>query len=139
MITADSVVHDSPLNFSVEDDYPIRIACTNGFLDIVKYLIDTKKVNFQAENNEGFRLACENGHLEVAKWLYYNGTRLNAPMANRIYAYDDYAFRKAFKNGHYNIVNWLKSIANGGIRESYLEISQSLYNNDVKKNNNKLS
>jgi hypothetical protein len=116
----------SPLNFQVEDEYPIRVACTNGHQDVVAFLILQGKVNFQAENNEGFRQACENGHLALVQWLYNHGPKVGAPMTNRIYAYDDYAFRKACRNDHLAVAQWLQAKAKGGIREGYVLAAELL-------------
>jgi ankyrin repeat protein len=51
---------------------PIHYACSNGHLEVVKWLAARDGVSLTAEDNDGWQpihYACSNGHLEVVKWL----------------------------------------------------------------------
>ena len=48
---------------------PIRTACINGHLHIVKYLIEVEGVPFFLEKNLLLTLAIENKHHEIVRYL----------------------------------------------------------------------
>ena len=75
-------------------------ASTNGYIDIVKKIID-KKIYFDIhfQNDIVLRKAAENGHIKMVRLLVEQGAD--------IHSVDDYALRWASDNGHYEIVNFL--------------------------------
>lgn len=44
-------------------------ACKNGFTEIVRLLIEDRRVNFAAEDNKPIKVASHSGHLEIVKLL----------------------------------------------------------------------
>ena len=51
---------------------PLHLACSNGFIEIVKYLVEEKKAkkNVEAKNgNRPIHVACQMEHLHVVKYL----------------------------------------------------------------------
>ena len=58
---------------AVEDNEAIRMAATNGHLDVVKYLIEkvdeTYGVDPAAMDNEAIRCAASNGHVDTVSCL----------------------------------------------------------------------
>lgn len=55
---------------------PLYLACQQGHLDLVKYLVNEKSVDPLHELNDGirshmtpFHVACENGHFAIVKFL----------------------------------------------------------------------
>lgn len=51
------------------DDAPLRSAACNGYLDIVKYLIENADVNIFALNHDTLHWALHNKHLEMIIYL----------------------------------------------------------------------
>lgn len=67
---------DNGANFNIKDGIfkktPLYFAVCNGYLEIVKYLIDEKKADFNVKDNDGrtpLHLAASNGCLEIVKYL----------------------------------------------------------------------
>ena len=51
---------------------PLHLACCNGHLDVVRYLLTSHGANLEATDNNGktpLHLACWNGHLDVVQDL----------------------------------------------------------------------
>ena len=88
-----------------KNDLAFCIACTNGNLDIVKFIADNNAVlGVDANNNEAFRNACRNGHFEIVTWL------VREPRFGYIVNICDKsneAFCMACANGHMRIAMWL--------------------------------
>jgi len=58
------------LDIHYEEDEAFRLACFNGHLDIVKWLLTLEdKPNINAKNDEAFIQSCANGQLDIIKWL----------------------------------------------------------------------
>lgn len=91
-----------PINIHINHDYPFRLSCIGGNLELVKWLYSLleKTENLYDYIRCGFNWACENGHLEVAQYLYYHN-KINIREVN------DYAFTHSCKNGHLDTINWL--------------------------------
>ena len=81
--------------------YPLINASTNGYLNVVKYLVqhgaNTNVVN--ARNDLVLRLAAEKGHLAVVKYLLQNNADIHAD--------EDEALRWAANNEHLDVVKYL--------------------------------
>ncbi len=54
----------------------LRIACLNGYIDIVKILVE-HGANIRDFEDRALRWSCENGHFEVAEFLLDNGSPVN--------------------------------------------------------------
>ncbi|KAJ3318064.1 hypothetical protein HDU76_000945 [Blyttiomyces sp. JEL0837] len=78
----------------------IRMALRNGFLGVVKVLVNVEGVDPGACDNEAFRSACKNGHVGVVNVLLRTGCVDPA-------AGDNEGFREACKNGHEEVVKVL--------------------------------
>ena len=87
-------------------------ACSNGHLEIVKYLLTDpilkEYADVRACESYGFRLACENGHLEIVKYL------LTDPSLKEyadVHALNDYGFkwacRASCENNRLDVIKWL--------------------------------
>jgi ankyrin repeat protein len=88
------------VNIHAEDEYALRWASTDGFIDSVKYLI-ANGANLHAKNDEALRRASKYGHREIVKYLIQNGADIHAK--------NDEALKAALKRNHIEIVNYLKN------------------------------
>jgi hypothetical protein len=60
------------IDISFDDNYPIRKASYEGYIDIVKLLINKKnirKINVHAKNHYALKYACNNNHYRIVKLL----------------------------------------------------------------------
>ncbi|KAJ3307059.1 hypothetical protein HDU76_004704 [Blyttiomyces sp. JEL0837] len=73
---------------------------TNGFLGVVKLLVDVKGVDPGVCENEAFRSACRNGHVGIVNLLLQTGRVDTGACCNE-------GFREACKNGHQEVVKLL--------------------------------
>ncbi|CAF0811407.1 unnamed protein product [Brachionus calyciflorus] len=89
------------------------MACRNGHLDVVEYLVDTCQagleqtglVNFEGENIEGappLWCASAAGHLKIVKYLVSKGANVNSTTKS-----NSTALRAACFDGHVEIVKYL--------------------------------
>ena len=79
----------------------LRQAAMNGYLEIVKYLVE-KGPHFRRAQSAPLILAARNGHLNVVKFLVEKGADVHARQGQ--------ALKEASKNGHAEIVRYLLSI-----------------------------
>jgi hypothetical protein len=57
------------VNIHKGDEFPLRLACKNGHLEVVKYLIEEAGADIYGGNQKFLGLASYYGHLEVVKYL----------------------------------------------------------------------
>src|SRR5574343_2070294 len=91
-----------------ELNYKFIIACIDGNLDIVKYLLTSHDLRDHVNNiiiyNYGFMLACTNGHLEIVKYL------LTSPELKEhanIHTSNDEGFKNACISNHIDVIKFL--------------------------------
>jgi len=53
----------------VDKNYPIRVACNNGNVEVVKLLLACPRVNPAAKDNYALKVSIQNGHKEVIQLL----------------------------------------------------------------------
>ncbi len=119
----------------------LGIACTKGYLDIVKLLIFDKKMNVSGTTYY-VNLASEHGHIDIVKLLVENGADITSDATNE-------CLRRASEKGYIEIVKYL--IDNGvdvsikydrslldAILFGHFEIAKLLVENgaDINKNGN---
>ena len=87
-------------NLHADDDYALRFSAGNGYLEIVKYLLEQgANLHLQREDEDALQMAAENGHLEIVKYLLEQGANLHAA--------DNGALRWTARNGHLEVVKHL--------------------------------
>ena len=91
----------SDINYIYEGNYAIDMASANGYIDIVKYLVENKKqfIKYNTKwqcSTHAIDSACENGHLDIIKYL----------CSKKVYGTYE-SFENASSNKHYNVLNWL--------------------------------
>lgn len=96
-----STKHDSISGVKIS---PLYNACSNGKLDVVKYLIDSLGAKFDEDvigpnDHTELYVACENNHYEVVKYLVEKGAKVNC--INNSY------LSIACQNGYIEIVKFL--------------------------------
>ena len=77
------------------EEYGLRIACSYGYYDIVKWLIGQGAYIHEA----GLNAACHNGQLEIVKLLVTSGANIHID--------DDFVLRSAADGGHFDVVKYL--------------------------------
>ena len=88
----------------VEGDTLLHVACQNGHLSIVQYLI-SKKVNIESKDSlDGtpLHIACQNGHLPIVQYLIKKGASIEANDKDQLTP-----LHYACQNGHLSIVQFL--------------------------------
>jgi pheromone shutdown protein TraB len=86
------------------DNYAVRWAAYNGYLNIVVWLHE-HGANITAQNNYAVRWAAQNGHLNIVVWLHEHGADITV-VDNFAVCWDS-AVRWAAGKGHLNIVKYL--------------------------------
>ncbi|KAL4494067.1 hypothetical protein ABPG72_016023 [Tetrahymena utriculariae] len=90
-----------------EEQTPIFYAVTSGNLEVVKFLIEEKKVNHQHkefQDRTPFYLACFLGNMPIIEYLYEKGVNINEPSKLK-----RCALSKACYLGHVEVVKFLVS------------------------------
>jgi ankyrin repeat protein len=88
-------------------DYPIRIACEKGRVEVVRLLLRSRRVNPTANNNLALQCAAENGHIEVVR-LLLNHTKI---------LFDTNSAILAVANGHAEVARLLLYHPNVDLRD----------------------
>jgi ankyrin repeat protein len=89
----------------IEDNNPFNNACYYGYVEVAKWLLHVKPdINISYNIEYAFLSACYNGKLEVAQWLLSINPDIN------ISAKDNHAFRWACANGNLEVAKWLQTL-----------------------------
>lgn len=80
----------------------LSFSSENGYLEIVKLLLEDEQVDPSDDNNYALKLACESGHLEIVR-LLLEDKRVDP--SDSYYSYDSLAI--ASEKGHLDIVELL--------------------------------
>lgn len=95
-------------NMHHNQDEGFRLACANGHLPVVQYLLTSpelkKHADIHAKDDYGLRWACANGHLPVVQYL------LTSPELSEyanIHVFRNSALLLTCTNGHFHIVKYL--------------------------------
>jgi ankyrin repeat protein len=91
----------SKVNIGADGHLAIRLASQRGHSEVVKLLLEDKRVDPSACNNEAIRWASKNGHLEVVKLLLQDG-RVDPSDQNNSDQYS--AIHWASQFGHLEVV-----------------------------------
>ena len=88
-------------NITYNNNYPVRLACENGHLEVVTYLVEECKSNPRSKDDWALCFAIVNGHLGVVKYLVEKcGGRLGME--------DSYwTIRDASINGYFEVIKYL--------------------------------
>ena len=81
-------------------------ACSLGFLEYAKYLVNENDIDIHTSNDYAFRWSCYNGHLEIVQWLVQLGESSGYTKID-IHTSNDYAFILSCARGNVEIVQWL--------------------------------
>lgn len=85
-------------NVNYRKDYAIRSASKNNYFDIVKYLVENG-ADIHTKNDDPLIWASINGNLNMVKFLVNSGSD--------IHTIHDLPIREASKNGHLEVVKYL--------------------------------
>jgi hypothetical protein len=92
---------DLCINIHAYEEYALRWASENGYLEVVKVLLE-KEANVHANNDDAILVASYMGHIEIVKILLANGANIDA-----IDEDGDSVLILACENGNLNIVELL--------------------------------
>ena len=84
----------------VRFNFPLRVACEKGHVELVNVLLRWKNVDPADLNNDAVKKAAEYGHVDCLK-LLLSDPRVNPSVES------NYAIRKASENGHVEVVKLL--------------------------------
>ena len=140
-----NLLNNHNIDVHVDNEDGFRLACYNGHLNVVQYLLKNNfNIDVHAENEDGFRVACGNGHLNVVQYLLENNFNID------VHAENEYGFIWACCYGRLNVVKYLLTkmeLTDKMIKilcinkcEYFDEIKNQIkkYKHDVKLYNNKL-
>ncbi len=80
------------------------VACKDGDLDIIRYLLTSDDLAKNVNINTGFRMACEYGHLPIVKYLLTSKELKNHA---DIHTNDDGAYQWTCRHGDVEVVRYL--------------------------------
>lgn len=94
------LLQKNKIKFYWQNNYALRSACENGYLETIKLLLNEKNVDPSADSNYPVRIASKKGYVKIFE-LLLNDKRVD-PSAN-----NNYAFRFACLYGRLEIVKLL--------------------------------
>lgn len=96
--------------------YILEAVCSEGHLDLLKFLINKYNININTNNTLALRIACKMGNLNIVKYLVEHGADIHAN------------FNSAFRNAvHYNHYDIAKFLTNNGANTSEMYITDYIY------------
>ena len=113
-------------SFPIGNGYAILDASENGYFEIVKLLLNDKRINPAIGYNYAISGSSKNGHIEIVK-LLLNDKRVDPSQGH------SYTIRQAHANGHKNVVEllWKDNRVKNILKNDYIE----LYDEFIKKDN----
>lgn len=96
------------------NDMAFYLGCSNGYIDIAKFLseIDVEnKIDIHFENDLLFLGLCEDNHFEVAKWLYQLCLNNKSYGKIDIREHGNLFFVKCCSRGHLEIAKWIYQLS----------------------------
>jgi ankyrin repeat protein len=72
----DPTGQDREVDPSIRNNLPLRTACTKGYTEIVRLLLNDPRVNPSAANNQALESAVEFGRVEIVRMLMDYGKSL---------------------------------------------------------------
>ncbi|PVZ98947.1 hypothetical protein BB558_005042 [Smittium angustum] len=109
--------NDSPtkkkmkMKMSTDNKYTLQEASSNGYLDIVKSLVENG-ANIHENNEIALKEASENGHLDIVKYLVEKGADIHVDQ--------NWTLGMASKSGYFDVVKYLvEKGANIQARENF--------------------
>lgn len=118
------ILMNNNCSLNSNDNYPIRIACKNGYTKLVKLLLSNKSVSIHAKNDEPIKLACMNGHIDIVKLLILENANIGAKEYNtdcndKTLVGEGFPLRIACKNNHVEIVKILLKDTSGKVNSTH--------------------
>jgi len=99
---------NAEIDISANNEQAFRWACTNGHLEVAKWLWEIKPtIDITADDGYAFRGACTSCHVEVIKWLYKLYSENTNIIITRISMDIILAFMSACRKGHLEILKWI--------------------------------
>jgi hypothetical protein len=93
------------INVSLENEYPFRISCENGHLQMAQWLLNIKPtIQISIFGEYAFTYACQHGHIDIAQWLLEVKPDIEVDYLN--YS----IFINTCKKGQLQVAQWLYSL-----------------------------
>lgn len=102
------LIQSNYVDIHVENDVSLIVACDEGQLDVVKYLLSSSDLkehcDIHINSDAPLRSACVKGHLEIVKYLL---TSSELTEHSNVHSDEDAAFRYAYRFGEFDILKFL--------------------------------
>jgi ankyrin repeat protein len=92
-------ITDNDVDITTGKNYAIRLVSREGYLDVVKYLVE-QGGDITACGNYPIRIAIDRGHLNVVKYLVSLGCEVTEA--------EDYAIRQAIEGNDHEMIEYLE-------------------------------
>ena len=95
--------------FGKDDGLGFLVACKNGQLKVVNYLLEDPALNYRNKNyvQAGWHAACEKGQMEVVRELLENPSWKEKTWSVNLHDQEEYAFQEACCKGQLEVVRYL--------------------------------